>query len=97
LFGIGLRGACPVATLSSIYIDLTGNETMHTFKLSPEPDVTTMSFRGGQENKYAIYDVRSKTADSALSIATVHKAQKSVGLNFPSILYANRYIIGKCT
>ncbi|OXU26388.1 hypothetical protein TSAR_013422 [Trichomalopsis sarcophagae] len=94
LFGIGLRGACPLATLSNVYVDLTNNGTTRVFKLAPEPSVTSLSFRGGQENKYAIYDVRSKTTEAALSIATVHTVQKSSGINYPSILYANRYIIG---
>lgn len=98
LFGIGLRGACPLATLSNIYLDLTSNGTTHNYLVSPQPDVTTVSLRGGQENKFGIYDVRTKTVDGALSIATVHIPQKSSGINYPSILYANRYITGKyCT
>lgn len=95
MFGIGLRGACPLATLSNIYVDLSSNGSAHTFKLSPQPDATTLSIRGGQENKFAIYDVRSKTVNDALSIGTLYTLQKTTSLNYPSILYANRYMTGK--
>ena len=76
-------------------MDITSNGTFHSYKLAPKPDVTTLSLRGGQENKYAIYDVRTQTFDGALSIGTVHNTQKSASIIYPSILYANRYIIGK--
>jgi phosphatidylinositol glycan class T len=31
LFGIGLSGACPLATMSNIYIDTTLNEVCYTY------------------------------------------------------------------
>ena len=33
LFGIGLNGACPLATMSNIYIDVTINEVFIVFGL----------------------------------------------------------------
>ncbi|XP_014211904.1 GPI transamidase component PIG-T [Copidosoma floridanum] len=94
LFGIGLRGACPLATLSNIYVDISSNGSARHFELSPPPNMTTVSLRGGQEDKYAIYNVRTYSADGAFSIAAVHKPTKTSGVNYPTILYAHRYING---
>ncbi|KAJ8683044.1 hypothetical protein QAD02_018836 [Eretmocerus hayati] len=94
LFGIGLKSACPLTTISNIYVDLTSNGTAHTYRLSPEPEMTLVSLRGGQENKFGVYNVRSSTNFGALSIAVYHISPKSSGVNYPPVLYANRYMIG---
>ncbi|KAL7288936.1 hypothetical protein TKK_0016899 [Trichogramma kaykai] len=94
LFGIGIKGACPLANISNIYVDTTSNKTYHTFKITPDPDSNILSLRGGQENKYALYNIKLHNTGKPFSIATVHEQQKSLSVIQPSILYANRYITG---
>lgn len=94
LFGMGLQGVCPLATLSNIYIDTGTNQTVHTYQLSPPPTATILSLRGGQQDKIAVYDNRVHTSKGIFNIAAVHKKLRTNFINYPSILSANRYIIG---
>ncbi|XP_012262616.2 GPI transamidase component PIG-T [Athalia rosae] len=94
LFGLGLRSACPLASLSRIYVDVTNNETSHSYQLVPPPSETLISLRGGQENKIAMYDVRSHSATGMFNIAVVHTKAKVYGVQVPPMLFANRYIVG---
>lgn len=96
LFGIGVRSACPLANLSRIYVDVSNNETSHTYQLVPEPSETLVSLRGGQENKIAIYDVRSHSVSGMFNVAIVHTKTKVYGVEVPPVFFANRYIVGEC-
>lgn len=93
-FGSGLKGACPLATLSNIYVDISSNDTVHTYELIPPPTMETTSYRGGQKNKIAVYDVRSHSKDGMFTIVSVCKKKTMASVSYPSILYANRYIVG---
>ncbi|XP_020296984.1 GPI transamidase component PIG-T [Pseudomyrmex gracilis] len=92
-FGMGLKGACPLATISNIYIDVLGNNTNHVFELTPPPSTKVVSLRGGQQNKIAVYDIRTHSSKGIFNIAAVYSTKTST-IIYPSILYANRYIIG---
>ncbi|KAJ9587701.1 hypothetical protein L9F63_018881, partial [Diploptera punctata] len=94
LFGIGLSGACPLATMSNIYIDVTTNETGTPFQLSPNPPAIISSTRGGYESKFAVYDVKALNISGMFNIAAVYGSSKVYAVNLPPVLYANRYIIG---
>lgn len=91
---MGLKGACPLATLSNIYVDVSGNNTNHIYELTPSPSAKVISLRGGQQNEIAVYDIRVHSSKGIFNIAAVHSISKSNAINYPSILYANRYIIG---
>ncbi|XP_025991634.1 GPI transamidase component PIG-T [Solenopsis invicta] len=93
-FGMGVKGACPLATLSNIYVDISGNNTNHIYELTPPPSAKVASLRGGQQNEIAIYDIRAHSSRGIFNIAAVHSAPKSNVIYYSSILYANRYIIG---
>ncbi|CAK9819963.1 GPI transamidase component PIG-T [Anthophora plagiata] len=93
-FGMGIRGACPLATLSNVYIDVSSNNTNHIYELIPAPSVKIVSLRGGQLNKIAVYDIRSHSTRGMFNIGVVHNITYKANLYYPSILYANRYIIG---
>ncbi|XP_076642019.1 phosphatidylinositol glycan anchor biosynthesis class T [Halictus rubicundus] len=92
-FGMGIKGACPLATMSNIYVDITNNNTNQVYRLTPPPRAK-FTLRGGQRNEIAIYNVRSHTAKEIFNIAVTHNTRPKVSLNYPSILFANRYIIG---
>lgn len=92
---MGLKGACPLATLSNIYVDISGNNTNHIYELTPSPSAKIVSLRGGQQTEIAVYDIRVHSSKGIFNIAAVHSAPKNNNaINYPSILYANRYIIG---
>lgn len=94
-FGMGLKGACPLATLSNIYVDISGNNTNHIYELTPPPSAKIISLRGGQQSEIAVYDIRAHSGKGMFSIAAVHNTPKTNAINYPSILFANRYIIGR--
>jgi len=91
---MGLKGACPLATLSNIYVDISDNNTNHIYELMPSPSTKIVSLRGGQQNEIAVYDIRAHSSKGIFNIAAVHSALKNNAIYYPSILYANRYIIG---
>ncbi|XP_066599675.1 GPI transamidase component PIG-T [Prorops nasuta] len=93
-FGMGMKGACPLATLSNIYVDISSNNSVHAYDLIPLPNVTITSLRGGQQNQIAVYDVRSYSNKGIFNIGIVHGKQRTSTINYPSILSANRYLIG---
>lgn len=90
---MGLQGACPLATSSNIYVDISSNNTNHIYELTPPPSAKIISLRGGQQSKIAVYDVRNHSSAGIFNIAAKHNVPTNT-LNYPSILYANRYIIG---
>ncbi|XP_078048445.1 phosphatidylinositol glycan anchor biosynthesis class T [Augochlora pura] len=93
-FGMGIKGACPLASLSNIYVDVSNNNTNQIYRLTPPPSAKITSLRGGQRNEIAVYDIRAHSAKGIFNIGVTHNAGAKVSLNYPSILYANRYIIG---
>ncbi|XP_033305394.1 phosphatidylinositol glycan anchor biosynthesis class T isoform X1 [Bombus vancouverensis nearcticus] len=93
-FGMGIRGACPLATLSNVYIDISNNNTNQVYELIPPPSAKVVSLRGGQLNEIAVYDIRSLSLKGIFNIEVLYNTTHTAGLNYPSILYANRYVIG---
>ncbi|XP_076760887.1 phosphatidylinositol glycan anchor biosynthesis class T isoform X2 [Xylocopa sonorina] len=93
-FGMGIKGACPLATLSNVYIDISNNNTNQMYKLVPPPSAKIISLRGGQLNEIAVYDIRSHSAKGMFNIGVVHQTTHKASLNYPSILFTNRYVIG---
>lgn len=91
---MGIRGACPLATLSNVYIDVSNNNTNQVYELVPPPSAKIISLRGGQLNEIAVYDIRSLSSKGIFNIEVLYNTTRTAGLNYPSILYANRYVIG---
>lgn len=94
LFGMGVQGVCPLATISNIYVDISGNKSINTYQLAPTPSAKIVSLRGGQKDEFAVYDVREQTKKGIFNIAAIHSKPRTSYINYPSILSANRYIIG---
>ncbi|CAL7937280.1 unnamed protein product [Xylocopa violacea] len=93
-FGMGIKGACPLATLSNVYIDISNNNTNQIYELVPPPSAKIVSLRGGQLNEIAVYDIRSHSAKGMFNVGVVHQTTYKASLNYPSILFTNRYVIG---
>ncbi|XP_054257605.1 GPI transamidase component PIG-T-like, partial [Macrosteles quadrilineatus] len=94
LFGIGLAGPCPLAASSTIYIDITANQTGQMFRLNPLPDRTVTSLRGGHQTELAVYNVARLDPEGMFNIALVHDKPRVFAQNIPPAIYANRYIVG---
>lgn len=93
-FGMGIKGACPLATLSNVYVDISNNNTNQIYELVPSPSAKIISLRGGQLNEIAVYDIRSHSLNKMFNIGIIYKTGQKASLSYPSILFANRYIIG---
>lgn len=91
---MGLQDACPLATLSNVYVDVSSNNTNYVYELMPPPSARIISLRGGQQNEIAVYDIRTHSSRGIFNIAAMYSMPANTNINYPSILYANRYIIG---
>ena len=76
-------------------MDITTNNTIHTYKLTPEPNAKVSSLRGGQKNLIAVYDIKSYTSKGIFNIANYYNSPNFDTKGFVPILLASRYIIGK--
>lgn len=93
-FGMGIRGPCPLATFSNVYVDLSTNNTNQMYNLVSPASEKVVSLRGGQMNEIAVYDVKSYSSKGMFNIGVTYNGAGKAALNYPSILYANRYVIG---
>lgn len=89
LFGQGILHQCPMTKSSQIYVDLSINST-YNFKLTPQPDKYVSSNKGGQVNKYALYNVKPYP----MSINSDFLNSYEVSLASPPILTAHQYLSG---
>nr|XP_022907425.1 GPI transamidase component PIG-T [Onthophagus taurus]XP_022907426.1 GPI transamidase component PIG-T [Onthophagus taurus] len=90
LFGQGILNSCPLASSSSIYVDVSKNFTTNRFKLSPEPEFFT-SKRGGDDKllgKYKVVDGKP------MNIGVNYIDQPNYEVNIPPVIYASQYKIG---
>ncbi|KAL4702031.1 hypothetical protein ACJJTC_019575 [Scirpophaga incertulas] len=91
LFGQGLPGACPLASSSKIYVDVSSNDT-YPFHLSPTPDTIVTSYRGGSDIKLAIYNISMST--EMINIGAKYNSKYQIQLNMPPPLHFSRHILG---
>lgn len=88
LFGQGLFEACPIASTSNIYVDLSLNSSV-PFILTPNADEIVVSNRGGDEKFLAKYDVNKS---HVLNIAVSFKEKEVISINPAPLLHANQYL-----
>lgn len=89
LFGQGLFDSCPVASSSSIYVDLSLNQSL-PFSLAPRPHEIVKSIRGGDKRNLAKYDV--KKIRRVLNIELSFKKKDVVSVSTAPLLHASQYI-----
>ncbi|KAH1013914.1 hypothetical protein HUJ04_002835 [Dendroctonus ponderosae] len=89
LFGQGLHGKCPLASNSSIYVDLS-SRAWHNFGIFPEPNKIETSIRGGQVSDYAVYSIPRYF----LNVHAKYDASFELSINIPPPLHANQYLTG---
>ncbi|XP_059048121.1 GPI transamidase component PIG-T [Achroia grisella] len=93
LFGQGLPGGCSLSSASTIYVDVTTNVT-NSFKLTPPPDRTLQSQRGGSETKFAVYDIVANGEMINIGVKYDAKNNKNMSVTIPPPIYFNRYVLG---
>lgn len=90
LFGQGIMNSCPLAESSTIYVEVTNNDT-NIFRLSPTPDEYVSSTRGGFSSQFAKYIVKER----AMTISASYLDKQMYTVNIPPPLHANQYKTGK--
>lgn len=96
LFGRSIKSACPLATTSRIYVDISSNKSDSQFTLSPAFSTVTKQVTGQHQQYFAMYDMKqminTSVSDSALNV--VFKWKRRVAKGVPPQLYAQRFVTG---
>ncbi|XP_070575719.1 GPI transamidase component PIG-T-like [Ptychodera flava] len=94
LFGRGLKGPCPLASISNVYVDITDNSTSNPVQLTPDPDSIIRTYRGGAERHYALYDLKTWNSPHQLMVSMKwNQKHQYVDINRPQI-HIHRFITG---
>ena len=94
LFGITLTNTCSLASKTSVFVDITENK--NSSKLVPEPTKLIYSSIGGEQRKYASYDIKQLIPQNGKPVNIGQYFQSSFEyspIKAPP-LYANRFIKG---
>ncbi|KAK8787914.1 phosphatidylinositol glycan anchor biosynthesis class T [Amblyomma americanum] len=94
LFGAGLKTTCPLASMSSIYVDVSNNGSVGTFWLSPEPTQLVVSGQGAHQRSLAIYDLKHHVAQGRFNLAAQYEKPHIFWLIPEPLLHSTRYIQG---
>ncbi|XP_002736149.2 GPI-anchor transamidase component PIGT-like [Saccoglossus kowalevskii] len=94
LFGRGARGACPMASTSNIYVDISSNKTSNLVQLTPEPTDTRVVTRGGGTSTYGVYDLNNWDSSNQLMLAMKWKNKHCYDVNHPPQIHVHRFITG---
>lgn len=97
LFGSSFKDECKLASSTTIYVDISYNDTSNPHKLIPIPSQVITNKH--HETKYAVYNVGEILQDlqnskKILNIASVYQKEHIYWLSSNPPLYANRYITG---
>jgi len=91
LFGIGLSSKCPMATSSSMFVDLTGS----SFSLSPKPDRELVTGGGTNVRQYGVYDMARWSQDGRIrDLAASHIRPHIYGIVPSPGLTISRHLTG---
>ncbi|XP_053653488.1 GPI transamidase component PIG-T isoform X2 [Cherax quadricarinatus] len=94
LFSTQLIYTCPLASMSKIYVDVTGNRDMKKFTLDPEPDIFDESGSGPSLRQLAVYDVQAALAGDGFNIEATYKSRHIYGIIPSPHLHVSRFITG---
>jgi len=96
LFGRPIKSACPLATTSEVYVDISGNKSGSQFSVTPTFSTVTRQVTQQHQQLFAMYDVKQLSlgnpSDSALNVVFKWKKRASQGI--PPQLYAQRFVTG---
>ncbi|XP_037283794.2 phosphatidylinositol glycan anchor biosynthesis class T [Rhipicephalus microplus] len=94
LFGAGLKTSCPLASMSTIYVDVSNNGSVGTYRLSPEPTQLVVSGEGAYQRTLAIYDLKRHVAEGRFNLAAQYEKPHIYWIIPEPPLHITRYIQG---
>lgn len=94
LFGAGLKTSCPLASMSTIYVDVSNNGSVGTYRLSPEPTQLVISGEGTHKRSLAIYDIKHHVAQGRFNLAAQYEKPHIYWIIPEPPLHITRYIQG---
>ncbi|XP_037500042.1 GPI transamidase component PIG-T [Rhipicephalus sanguineus] len=94
LFGAGLKTSCPLASMSTIYVDVSNNGSVGTYRLSPEPTQLVVSGGGAYQRRLAIYDLKRHVAQGRFNLAAQYEKPHIYWIIPEPPLHITRYIQG---
>lgn len=94
LFGAGLKTSCPLASMSTIYVDVSNNGSVGTYRLSPEPTQLVISGEGAHKRSLAIYDIKHHVAQGRFNLAAQYEKPHIYWIIPEPPLHITRYIQG---
>ncbi|XP_068996854.1 GPI transamidase component PIG-T [Embiotoca jacksoni] len=95
MFSRTLTEACPLASSSNIYIDVTDNPQGEQFELSPATPLLSQAVVLGDRRTFSVYDLTQQTTfGSVRSLNLLIRWKSSEGHMLRPLLHAERYVAG---
>ncbi|XP_048873356.1 GPI transamidase component PIG-T isoform X2 [Brienomyrus brachyistius] len=95
MFSRTLTEACPLASSSKVYIDVTDNPQGELFELHPSSATLNQAVVLGDRRTYAVYDLKmTDTFGSLRTLNIVLRWKRSSGDMLRPLLHGERYVAG---
>uniref|UniRef100_A0A1A8CTB1 Phosphatidylinositol glycan anchor biosynthesis, class T n=1 Tax=Nothobranchius kadleci TaxID=1051664 RepID=A0A1A8CTB1_NOTKA len=95
MFSRTLTEACPLASSSKIYIDVTDNPQEEYFELSPATPLLSQAVVLGDRRTFSVYDLTQQvTFGTVRSLNLLIRWKSSEGNMLRPLLHAERYVAG---
>ncbi|XP_029994989.1 GPI transamidase component PIG-T [Sphaeramia orbicularis] len=95
MFSRTLTEACPLASSSKIYIDITDNPQGEQFELTPATHLLSQAVVLGDRRTFSVYDLtEANTFGSMRSLNLLIRWKSSEGDMLRPLLHAERYVAG---
>ncbi|KAM9855209.1 GPI transamidase component PIG-T [Aulostomus maculatus] len=95
MFSRTLTEACPLASSSKIYIDITDNPQGEQFELSPPSPLLSQAVVMGDRRTFSVYDLTQQTTfGTTRSLNVLIRWKSSEGHMLRPLLHAERYVAG---
>ncbi|XP_073679348.1 GPI transamidase component PIG-T [Garra rufa] len=95
MFSRTLTEACPLATSSKIYVDITDNPEGELFELSPATPLLSQAVVLGDRRTYSVYDLtKVETFGQLRSLNPLLRWKGDSGDMLRPLLHAERYVAG---
>uniref|UniRef100_A0A8C7Y6M0 Phosphatidylinositol glycan anchor biosynthesis, class T n=1 Tax=Oryzias sinensis TaxID=183150 RepID=A0A8C7Y6M0_9TELE len=95
MFSRTLTEACPLASSSKIYIDVTDNPQEEQFELSPATPLLSQAVVLGDRRTFSVYDLTQQvTFGTVRSLNLMIRWKSSEGDMLRPLLHAERYVTG---
>ncbi|XP_067302782.1 GPI transamidase component PIG-T [Pseudorasbora parva] len=95
MFSRTLTEACPLASSSKVYVDITDNPEGELFELSPATALLSQAVVLGDRRTYSVYDLtRAETFGQLRSLNLLLRWKGDSGDMLRPLLHAERYVAG---